>query len=230
MKLKKDIFLDVVYSMLFAVAIQLNNTAIGKSDSGLLFALRNLILVSILLLWLKALSRNHAGVLVVVHSGKNSSPIKSGLGMLKQFLEMKICCYLLVFCCYSFFMGTFEFNQIHYYVIKIFVVGFYTLSIFLICSAYFRISITSWQFSVLFLGPHFLLLIASAVVGDYSVASILPSNIQFIPWGKVTSPSGFVYLILNLTLFIILITYFFKSINKITEGPKYYNLQERRVN
>ncbi len=235
MRFKKDTFLDVIYSTLFAIVIMLENPAleISKSNISIVYIFKSLILISILILWMKALARNHSGALLIFDSSaKNRSTLKSGFNLMKEFVEMKICCYLLIFGCYSFFTNTFEFERIHYYLLQIFAVGFYTLSCFLISSAYFRISVNSWLFVILILGPYFLLFIMYGIFGSDSLVffALVPSNLHLILMDKIGSPGSLIVLGLSLAMFMIMAAFLFKSINRLTNGPKYYNLQNGRVN
>lgn len=233
MRLKKDVFLDVIYSILFAIVILLENSALQREDSSLVFIFKNLILISILLLWMKALSRNHSGVLLVVdNSAKNGSSLQSGLRLIREFVEIKICCYVLIFCAYSFFTNKFEFNRIHYYLIQIFAVGFYTLSCYLISAAFFKISVNNWLFLVILLGPFLLLFLIYGIFGldSYLVFSLLPSNIQIVTLEKIGSPFSLTILGLSAATIITMAVFFFRSLNRLVLGPKYINLPEGRVN
>lgn len=234
MKIKKDIFLDILYSVFFTIVMLFADSSLSSLDETIVQVFKNFVLIGILLLWLKALSRNNDGIVLVIDkSSSQKYSIKSGLSLIKGFIEMKIGVFVLVFVVASFFLESITTSQSSAFLIQIFAVCLYTLSSYLISLAYLKISIDDWKFLVLILSPYFLFFIIYEILNLENTLyfALIPSNSNLLLYLH----SGFlvenvVILVLSGLFSLVMIAGIFMSIRKLSDGRKYYRLPIERSN
>lgn len=203
MKFKKDISLDIIYSILFAVVIIFEFSGVKKVNESLILIFKNFIAISILILWMKALSRNNSGA-ILIQENKNTSISLSYILLVIEFIKYKLTFVIIGFVCYYFLEDRIELIKIGYYTLQTLAIGFYTISCYLISKAFFKSLVNSWQFLLLTLAPYFLLFIFNGITESnyYFHFAIIPSNINLLFHYNINSLSYFVLSVLSLITFI----------------------------
>ena len=202
-------------------------------DERVALIFKNFILIAILLLWMKALSRNNFGVILVLNElTSNKYFDKSDFIVIKDFIEMKIGVFILIFSVITFFSESITINQLGVFLIQIFAVCLYTLSSYLISLAYLKISIDDWKFTLLIFSPYFLFFIIYQILNLENILyfALIPSNFNLISLYSDFSTENIVILILSTLIFVIMIAGIFISIRRLSSGRKYYRLPIEKSN
>ncbi|CAN5350200.1 hypothetical protein BH09BAC3_BH09BAC3_08730 [soil metagenome] len=232
MRFVKDSFLDVLYSIFFGIAMVVKNPISINANAGIDHVFRNLILIVVILLWLKSLSRNHSGKLFRTSGIKSESLLTSAANLFKDFIALKIAATILGFCLYSLFSNSFEFFRIHSLLIEIFAVGFYTLSILLINKAYLSFPIDSWQLLAIALGPFFALFMVFGIfnLNSVKIFALIPCNLDLLLEQDLKSKENLLIAGFSVAISIVLIYFGIRSLEKIKRSPNHFTLPNNRVN
>ncbi|WP_375579907.1 hypothetical protein ABWH96_02165 [Marivirga tractuosa] len=234
MKIKKDLFLNILYSIFFAIVILSNNSSLHILEEPIVLILKNFILIAILLLWMKALSRNNDGIiLVAISSLLNRNLIKSGFTLIKDFIEIKIGVFMLILALYILFFDSVGIENLGAFLIQICTVCLYTLSIYLIGIAYFKISLDDWKFILLIFGPYFVFFIMYEILALENTLyfALIPSNFNILT-SSYSSFSLENIIIISLSSVILFVMTFsiFTSIRRLFLGKKYFKLPTEKMN
>ena len=232
--MKKDLFLNILYSILFTIVMLLTNASLSSLDERVVQIFKNFILIGILLLWMKALSRNNFGVILILNkSASNKYSTKSGFFLIKDFVEMKIGVFILIFSVISFFSESITIDQLSVFLIQIFAVCLYTLSSYLISMAYLKISIDDWKFILLIFSPYFLFFIIYQILNLENTLyfALIPSNSNLlISLHSDFSTENIIILIFSTLIFFTMIASIFISVRRLFGGRKYFKLPIERMN
>ncbi len=234
MKIKKDLFLNILYSVFFAIVVLSTNSSQDILDEPIVLILKNFILIAILLLWMKALSRNNEGIILVVkNSLSNRNLVKSGLSLIKDFIEIKIGVFILIFVLYFLFFDKGAMENLGVFLIQIFTVCLYTLSTYLISIAYFKISLDDWKFILLIFGPYFVFFIMYQFLALENTLyfALIPSNFNiFISLYPSFSLENTIILSFSSIILFIMTFSIFTSMRRLSLGRKHYKLPTEKIN
>jgi len=233
MRLKKNLILDLVYSVIFSIGLLLTVNPLSKLDQGFIFIAKNFVSITILGLWIKALSRENPSIFLIKdYPASKNSPFKSSYTLLKDFIEMKIACFVLMYCIYTYFSNTFSMIALEAELLRIILIGFYTLFVLLICSSYLKVIPSHWSFVALTLGPFILFFIVAAIIDlkDISYFAMLPVNFEMIFLYPIDNPKTVIVVGISLILFVTMILFFIKAVKRLLTGTKYLKLDFTRVN
>jgi hypothetical protein len=222
MRLKKDLFLNVTYSIFFALVILIENSELKIGSSSVILVFKSFISIAILILWLKALSRTHAGGILITDSStiKGKQLLASGLNLIKDFLSIKVLCVVLLYSAYSIYTGSFNSEKISNYLVQTLAVGMYTLSFLIIGYAYFKLSVDNWLFVVLIYVPYFILFIIQGILDleSLQLLALIPSSLNLLFVLEISNP---ILIGLSSIIFITMVLLFFMSVTKLLKGdPK----------
>jgi hypothetical protein len=232
MKLKKDILLDIIYSIPFGIVLLMESPELEKLNGGIILIFKNLILISLLILWVKSISKSQPSGLLIVTSLTKKSSISSNLTLLKEFIEIKLYSFVVIFCCYSFFSDSIDLSDLPFYVIQILAVGFYTLSGILISYAYAKISVNHFAFAFFLIGPYLILFLVQGIfsINGSLLFALIPSNLTLFLKEGFSGAINIATLVCSFISFFMMMLYSSKAIDKLLRGPKYYNLQNEKAN
>ncbi len=233
MRLKKNLVLDLIYSVIFSAGILLNSNPLNRFDQGLIFMAKNFVSITILGLWIKALAREYPSIFMIKdYPASKNSPFKSSYTLLRDFLEMKIACFLLMYCVYAFSSKAFSIKTVDIELLRIVLIGFYTLFILLICTSYLKVPPSHWYFVALTLGPFLLsFIIATALdLKDTTYFAILPVNFELLFFNPPDMPKTIIIIGLSAIIFVLMILFFIKAVKRLLTGTKYLKLDSTRVN
>lgn len=236
MQLRKDIALDLIYSVIFSIVLLITSDGLREGDPGVTYVFKNFILIAVLCLWVKALSRNHASIFLIKdYPASKNSPVKSGYTLLKDFIQGKVASFAFIFCVYSFFIehnSTKVLLTVYAELFRILMVGFYTLFVLLISVAYFKSSPSSWRFTALAMGPYMIFFILYGLFDPNSTIyfGILPPNLGIVFLNSVDLPETTIVVGLSLILFLTMVLFFIKAIKRLLTGTKFLKLDITRVN
>ncbi|CAN5221530.1 hypothetical protein BH09BAC3_BH09BAC3_26700 [soil metagenome] len=236
MQLRKDIILDLIYSIIFSIVLLLNSNELGKTDQSALFVFKNFILTGILCLWIKSLARNQAPIFLIKdYPASKNTPFKSSYTLLRDFIQGKAACFALMFCLYSFFI---EYNShrvlltIYFELFRTIMLGFYALCMLMISVAYLKVSPSNWRFTIMALGPFMLFFILYGLfdIKNSIYFGILPANFGIVFLNAVDLPETIIVVGLSLILTFTMALFLMKSINRLLTGKKSLTLDITRVN
>jgi hypothetical protein len=236
MQLRKNIALDLIYSIIFSIVLLLNSDELRKADQSVIFVVKNFILITILCLWIKVLSRNQASIFLIKdYPASKNSPFKSSYTLLRDFIQGKVASFALMFCLYSFFI---EYSSqrmlwtLYFELFRIIMLGFYTLFILLISVSYFKLSPSSSRFTLLALGPYMILFIIYWIFDPKITIyfGILPSNFGVVFLNSVDLPETIIVVGLSLILFLTMLLFLIKAIKRLMKGKKSLTLDITRAN
>lgn len=234
MKIKKDIFLNILYSIFFSIVILSTNSFVGISDESIVLIFNNFILIAILLLWMKALSRNNEGIILVVNkSFSNSNLLKYGFSLIKDFIDIKIGVFILFFALYYIFFDSTVTENFGSFVIQIFTVCIYTLSTYLINIAYIKISLDDWKFMLLIFSPYFTIFLIYEIfaLDNTLYFTLIPSNFNVITsLNSSFSLENIIILSFSSIILFIMTFRIFTSIKRLSRGRKHYKLRTGKIN
>lgn len=236
MILKNNSITDLIYSIPFVFIILVNkegeNGFETKLNDELSAIFTNIILIGILLLWMKSISQGNGGKILAASSKTNNNILQAWL-ILFDSVKLKIAVLLAGFTIKSFYLGRYEFNEIHIFLAQIFFIGFYTLAIVVILQAYLKLGVHSWGCILTCYLPFFVFLIVSELIHSKNIFLflVIPCNFQ-LALGQLNVSSGIsIYLFIANLFFSLILGYFYLSgLNKLAKDHKIWNLPLSRLN
>lgn len=228
MKVKKDLILDIIYSIIISIILIFENSEYTTDKLIVAEIFKGLILVSIYYLWFQSLS-NKFNNSIFVNDKTKSSIIKVGLTIIKQISEMKIGVFIIVYIIYTIYTGDFKTDYIFYKSIQIISTSVYVISIYSLVQSYNGNNNFRWILVTAYFSFYILFILVNVLFksSNFTLFYFIPSNV-FLLFVDYT-PLTISLLIYIFGLFFFFFIYFI-SINKLIKRVRKINLPINRVN
>jgi len=235
MKLKKDIFTDILYGSFIGFALLVKEQAIGKDLETL--GLSNFIIIALFYLWLKTLSLKFRTSIFVVSKEKKHSKFGItvlGVRIISDMIQMKVAIFIIMSIVLALFSGNLSINSLNLSSIlqlltsAVYVVSIYSLMQFVGKKSYFNGS-----FAVALFLP--LLIYSFFSIENSEYLALIPLNFYMI-----ININDTLIIALSSVLFVftfLLFIYCLKLIigsekidNSLPKNKKTYKLPSERLN
>ena len=231
MKLKKDLFSDLLYGGIisFGIFIIAIHSQGGRSEEFLL----NFVVVGLFTIWLNVLSSKFSQSIFIISKKKTSffTIVRDAAKILYKSVYLKFAVLILFFSSHFFIRGSFSYNKLFVASMQLLSTSLYTIFIFAITQVlskkvFFRIVYFSLLLTPIFLFVFWYLIFD---VSKMEYLSLIPFNFHLIFSDGIIKNNTTLIILSSLSLLFTFIA-FVISLAFLSKGGKAYNLPNERMN
>lgn len=230
MNIRKDIFLEILYSIVIAAVLLIEKTRMEEEQRSILEVLKNLILIAVYYLWIHSLSSKFTRSIFLVKKNHKRNTLfrRFHLTAIKEFSQFKIVVFIILCATLSIISKEFDFNNILLRVVQLASISIYVLTIY---SALTRKSESvnfNWKFAIVLFAPYLFLFLAHALfsVKHPQFLLVIPGNLHLLFFVDINLLNLFLALLgLSVTLGV-----YTTSMNRLLDGKKSLALPIGKLN
>ncbi len=219
MKFERDLFLDILYSVLLSFVMLIDSSYIqSEFQEYLIMIFKNIIILALLGVFLKSLMNIKKDSIILINSfTREKSVIYNGFSLIRSFIDFKLVIFLIIFLVSVFIFEEVTIGQLPMYIIQLISICLYTLSVLLITISFVKANVNIVT-PILLLSPYLVIFLLFEIfdLNNFLYFTIIPSNINmFFSFSFEFLTNNFVILVFSIISFLIMFTGIFVSVKKM---------------